>query len=90
MIGRERSRPSLSSKHASRHSAFTSHGCPAVRAGISRSASSVNACPVAAVCCASNAPTSCSVKSPSRSDVALMLKALPPSTMRFSAVEWMR
>ena len=49
MIGRDRSRPALASKHASRHSAFTSHGWPALRVRIRSSASGVNACPVCAV-----------------------------------------
>ena len=87
MIGRDRSRPGLWRKQASKHSAFTSHGWPAVRVPISSDAPSVNACPVAAVCCASSARISCPEKSPSRSDSDLMLKALPPSTIRSSAVE---
>ena len=46
--------------------------------------------PLERVDLASNARTSCSEKSPKRSDLALTLNALPPSTSRFSAVEWMR
>ena len=90
MIGRERSRPALFRKQASWHSAFTSHGWPAVRVQTVCSAASVNACPVSAVCWASRARTSASVKSPSRSDADLTLKALPPGTSASSALERIR
>ena len=89
-MARERSRPASLSKHASRQSAFTSHGWPAERVRIKSSAPSVNACPVSAVCWASSARVSASLKSPRRSDFDLTLNALPPSTRAFCAVEWMR
>ncbi|MCY4637307.1 MAG: hypothetical protein OXG04_22880 [Acidobacteria bacterium] len=82
--------PAAGAGHASWHNAFTSHGCPAVRVRISSCASAVNACPVSSVCCASSARVSAPVKSPSRNDFDLMLKALPPRIRAFCAVERMR
>ena len=86
-MARERSRPVSTSKHARRQSAFTSHGWPRVCVHTDSSASSVNACPVSAVCWASSARTSACVKSPMRSDSARTLNALPPPMDVFSALE---
>ena len=89
-MARERSRPALSPKHARTHSALTSHGWPSVCAHTVSSTSAVNACPVSSVCWATRAHTSASVKSPRRNDSARMLNALPPVTIAYSVLEWMR
>ena len=73
---RVRSRPALRSKQVSYASAFTSQGWPRVCVQIASRASSVNACPVSAVCWSSSASVSSRVKSPSRSDFATMLNGL--------------
>ena len=86
VIARPRSRPASFQKQASEASAFTSHGWPRVCVRIASSASGVNTCPVAPVCCASSASTSSSERSPSRNDFALMSNALPPATTAFSGL----
>ncbi len=65
-----------SSSTISLANALTSHGCPAVNSTARSTAIGVNSCPVSAVCWPYNSATSAAVKSPSRSDLSLMLKGL--------------
>ena len=85
-----RSRSAPDAKHISSASALTSHGCPRVCSHTAATASGANSWPVSAVCWQSSASTSERAKSPIRSDLALMLKALPPVTTSFSELAWIR
>ena len=90
VIGWLRSRPFSLRKHASAHRALTSHGWPRDCAHTRSAACGVSTCLVSRVCCASRDRTCAFVKSPRRSESAFTLKALPPVTTVFSALEWIR
>ena len=71
-------------------SALTSHGWPRVSSQTSASASGLQTRPVSAVSCARSARVSAAEKSPSRSETALTLNALPPATRASSVSERIR